>query len=258
LSLAPATEARLTELRPYIERARQMEGWNFAYTPRPVGPPPPWDYVARARELVQHAALVLDLGTGGGEVLAEILAGAECRAVAAEAWPPNVPVAARQLGSLSVSVVHSSSLSLPFAGPSFDLVLDRHEELSPAEVARVLRPGGRVLTQQIHPDWHGELREFFPRMTVFEQHQHSYPEGFAAAGLDVVDFREHSQAVAYRSLGEIAYMLEAAPWTVPEFDLEADLAALLALERVLRRPEGILLTDRRYILEARKPLKEQP
>jgi hypothetical protein len=90
-------------------------------------------------------------------------------------------------------------------------------------------------------------------MTVFEQHHETYPQGFAAAGLQVVGFQEHTQPMAYQHLGEIVYMLVAAPWTVPDFDVEADLDALLEIERTLRRPEGIVLIDRRYILEARKP-----
>jgi SAM-dependent methyltransferase len=233
-----------------------MEGWSFAYTPQLIGPPPPWDYAARARELAAGAEVVVDLGTGGGEVLSEILDGYEGRAVACESWRPNVRVAANQLRPLGVAVVHADSLWMPLASSAADLVLSRHEELSPAEAARVLRRGGTLLTQQIHPDWHEELRAFFPRMTVFEPHHVTYPRDCAAAGLAVIDFREHAQRVAYRSLGELIYMLAAAPWTVPDFDLEADWPALERMEQALRRPEGIILTDRRYILEARKQSEE--
>ncbi|MCC6191087.1 MAG: methyltransferase domain-containing protein [Anaerolineales bacterium] len=130
-----------------------MEGWTFAHEPRPLGPPPPWDYAAPARTLLAQAGGVLDMGTGGGEVLAELLAGFGGKAVATEAWPPNVAVAARRLAAAGARVVHCSSLDLPFADAAFDLVLNRHEELDPAGVARVLRPGGRVPTQQIHPGY---------------------------------------------------------------------------------------------------------
>jgi SAM-dependent methyltransferase len=150
-------------------------------------------------------------------------------------------------------VVHALSLALPFAAEAFDLVLDRHEELSPAEVARVLRPGGRALTQQVHPDYHADLRGFFPRMTVFEPHDVTYPRGLVAAGMEVLDMRQHSRRVAYQHLGHLVYFLVAAPWTIPDFDLEADLEALLAVEHQLGGPDGIVLTDPRYLLEARKP-----
>lgn len=243
-------ERRLRELRPFVERARQMEGWTFEIGPAPLGPPPPWDYAARARALVAEARAVLDLGTGGGEVFADLLRGHAGLAVATEAWHVNAPVAQRRLGRLGAHVVQASSLALPFANGRFELVLDRHEELNPAEVARVLAPGGRVLTQQIHPDYHAELRELFPRMTDFGRHDVMYRRGFEAAGLQIVDVRQHERPVAYRHLGELVYELVAAPWTIPDFDVEADLDALLEAERRLGRAEGIVLSDRRYIIEA--------
>ncbi len=45
----------------------------------------------------------------------------------------------------------------------------------------------------------------------------------------------------------------ALPWEVPDFDVARDIEALLALENKLRRREGIVLTESRYIIEAHKP-----
>jgi len=146
-------QARLAELRPYLTQARALEGWTLAHQPQPLGAPPPWDYEQRARELAAKAHAVLDLGTGGGEVLSRILPGFTGRAVATEEWGRNAPVAARCLQPLGVSVLQADSYQLPFGPAGFDLVLDRHEALRPAEVARVLAPGGTLLTQQIRSDW---------------------------------------------------------------------------------------------------------
>lgn len=109
-----------------------------------------------------------------------------------------------------------------------------------------------MLTQQIHPGYHAELRDYFPRMTVFEPHDVTYPQGLAAAGLRLVDVRTHTRPVSY-GLGELVFALTAAPWIIPDFDLETDLAALLRLERERLGLEGIVLSDRRYIVEARQP-----
>ena len=100
-------EARLQELRPFVVQARVMQGWTFAYEAVPLGPPAPWDYEGRARELVRDAASVLDMGTGGGEVFERILAGQRGQVAATEGWAPNVPVAAQRLRRLGVSVVHA-------------------------------------------------------------------------------------------------------------------------------------------------------
>jgi SAM-dependent methyltransferase len=236
-----------------VAAAARMQGWTFEYEPVPLGLPIPWDYAGRARQLAAAAGRLVDLGTGGGEVLERILAGFTGRAFATEAWGPNVPVAARRLRPLGVAIVQTFNLGLPFATDSFDLLLDRHEELWPADVARVLRPGGRVLTQQLGADTHAELREFFPRMTVFEPHDETYPSGFAAAGLELLDVRRHKRRVAYRQLGHLVYFLAIAPWYVPGFNLESDLEALLEAEKHLGGPEGITLSDPRYLVEARKP-----
>ena len=102
-----------------------------------------------------------------GEFSAELLQGRRLFSVATEPWSPNVSVAATQLRAVSARVVQASSRDLPFRNESFDLVLNRHEELHPMEIARVLARGGCVLTQQVHQENWRELREFFPRMTDF-------------------------------------------------------------------------------------------
>ena len=134
-------------LRPYVERARRMRGWALEYdSPTKLGPGPPWDYELRARELLEGARSVLDLGTGGGEFFAGVCDGYRGLAVATEEWAPNVPVAASRLSAAGIPVVHASSEHLPFADGSFDLLLDRHEALDPEDAGRVVARGGHVLT----------------------------------------------------------------------------------------------------------------
>lgn len=142
--------------------AEPASGWRFPFLDgRRVIEPLGWDYSALARELVGDADRVLDhgTGTGGGEVLAEIGAG-RLLTVATESYGPNVPVAAKVLGSLGILVVHVEGGTfdtgpsgehpdrrMPFGDDSFDLVLARHGAFSSAEVFRILRPGGELLTQ---------------------------------------------------------------------------------------------------------------
>jgi len=55
--------------------------------------------------------------------------------VATEPWEVNAPVAAKRLGARGIPVVRANSLRLPFRDEQFDLVLNRHEELDPADTA---------------------------------------------------------------------------------------------------------------------------
>ena len=243
----------LAQIAPYIERARNFSGWSFKDVDvRHLDAREPWDYEAIASARARAAASILDLGTGGGEVLSRIVAGIDARVVATEEWHVNAPIAAARLRPLSACVIRADALRLPFADAAFDLVLDRHEALAPAEVARVLAPGGTIVTQQVgHDDW-PELRRFFPRKATFEDHFRTYQRGFAGSGLKIDDARWHEERVAFATLGDLVYMLLLTPWFLAGFDPIAEIDPLLALEDGLRTAGGIVLTEMHYIIVASK------
>ena len=245
----------LEHLRPYIERAQTFSGWSFDdLRVKHLDPPMPWDYEAIAREHATRSSRVLDFGTGGGEVLSRIASGLAARFIASEEWHVNVPVARARLAPLGIDVLRADSTRPPFRDASFDLVLDRHEALDPAATARLLRPGGTVITQQCGSDDWRELNRFFPHGTDFGDHYRTYAEGFASAGLTIERRERHERRSAYPDLGDVVYMLLVAPWWQPSFDPEQDIDTLLALEDGLRTEDGIVLTDVRYLLIARKPM----
>jgi SAM-dependent methyltransferase len=244
----------IARLQPSVERARGFSGWDLSVArPRLLDAGPPWSYEALVRRYAVSTGAVLDMGTGGGEVLAALRPSLPARVVATEEWPLNVPVAARRLRPLGVSVAGAHSLRLPFRDAAFDLVINRHEYLNCAEIARLLRPGGVVLTQQVGEHNWRELRRFFPRMASFDGLRDAYAGGFADAGLRLLLNQEHDYRVAYPSLSEVVFLLSVMPWEIPDFALDRDLDALLALEASCLTPDGLVLTESRFVLAAQKP-----
>ncbi|MEX0786675.1 MAG: class I SAM-dependent methyltransferase [Dehalococcoidia bacterium] len=245
----------LERLRPYADRARDFSGWQFpGLVVDHFEGGPPWDYGAIVREHAVGRASALDMGTGGGEVLSRMRGALPERVVAIEEWHVNAPVARDLLAPLGVAVVRARSIELPFHDAAFDLVLNRHEELDPGEVARVLAPGGALITQQVGRSNWQELRTHFPRMTDFGDQRAAYASGLANAGLIVTTNVEHEFHTAFGSLGDIVYMLSVTPWSVSDFDVERDLEALLALEEACRTERGLVLTEGRYLLVAENPV----
>lgn len=243
-------EALLADLQPWVERARGFSGWDFSdLRRRPIDREPPWDYMARSRELAAGARLVLDLGTGGGERLAEIANRSPARFVATEAWPPNQLAAARNLAAFGIPVVGADAeRPLPFRSSSFDLVLSRHEALSPAAAADVLIPGGRVVTQQVgHDNW-PEWREMFPGATHVEDHGERYTREFEDLGFYVAISR-HRQRVTFPR-GEFVYRVAVAPWDLGDFDIARDLEHWGRFFDVNSAGEDVIVTETSYLLEA--------
>lgn len=248
----PDREAARARLEPFLEKAQRFSGWDFPeIATRELDPPPPWDYARIVRDLAGSSRAALDLGTGGGEVLATLRPALPRRIVATEPWVVNAPVAFHRLSPLGVDVVRADSLGLPFRDASFDLILDRHEEFRPAEVDRVLTLGGRFVTQQVGRSNWRELRRYIPRMTDLGDLRSRYVREFRGLGL-VVDSLEHEFRVAYPSLGDFVFLLCVAPWEIPDFSVDRDLDALLAFEADCTMADGLVVTESRYLIVARK------
>jgi SAM-dependent methyltransferase len=265
VTAADRRERTIEELRPYIERSKSFSGWSFDdVRADPIEQPPRWNYVALARERAATAKWAVDLGTGGGEVFSEVVEGVPARFVATEEWHVNAPVARDRLAPFGVPVIRAQSEQqrddrvremrgpLPFKDRVFGLVLSRHEGIMPAEIDRILAPGGIFLTQQVARGQWEELRSFFPRMTVWPDHFVGYRREFEELGY-AVEGQAHRWRVAYASLGDLVYTLLVCSWEIPGFDPLTEIDTLMAMEDALRTERGIVLTLSRYLMVARKP-----
>lgn len=115
---------------------QNFSGWDFSWLAgRWHEEDPPWDYTAIVRQAFPEASTLLDLDTGGGEILASLAPLPE-KTVAIECYPPNIAVAQARLEPLGVPVVTpDDGETLPFDNESFDLAINRHGSFRAPEVA---------------------------------------------------------------------------------------------------------------------------
>ncbi|MFN8643433.1 MAG: phosphotransferase [Candidatus Binatia bacterium] len=221
--------ALLDELGYHLEARVPMRGWDLSRLDgRMMLDPLPWSYDALAAEALRASTAALDLGTGGGERLATLASAAGGTLAATESVPANIELARARLGPLGVAVhARASGAPLPFADASFDLVLSRHAGFRPAEVARVLRPGGRFLTEQTDPTSHNALRAAFGRRLAVAG---DLSAACAGAGLVVDECRRVELQRRFTGVDALVAYLAAIPWIVPDFSVVDDLPHLRRLD----------------------------
>lgn len=232
-----------------------VEGWDFSwFRGRATEERPAWGYARLMAERMSGAAVALDVQTGGGEVLASITRPPRLL-VATESWPPNLAVAGRTLRPLGAFVVGAAGDgALPFRDGTFDLVVSRHPVTTVwPEIARVLRPGGTYLSQQVGAGSVRELTDFLmgPRPVSRTRDPARAVRAAGAAGLTVVDLREQVLRMEFFDIAAVVHFLRKVLWTVPGFTVEAYRPRLADLHEHIQRHGAFVAHSRRFLIEAR-------
>lgn len=258
--------------------AAPVAGWDFSWVEgrRLDLDTLPWswfDQIASALAAT-NARSLLDMGTGGGEVLAGYVTSKSGPkpelTVATEAWRPNVAVAARTLGPHGIDVVADegapdndewpgpgSGGRLPFRGGAFDVICNRHEAYAPDEVRATVAQHGRFLTQQVGGENEQEWTAWFGRPPEHAGLGWGRAEAVAQAeanGFEVLDSGEAFPRSSFADIGAVVFYLRLIPWFVPGFDPthdDGDRAVLRDLHGRIEAEGPLVLRGHRYWFVAR-------
>lgn len=244
--------------------AHPISGWDFSWVAgRMRSTAPPWSYDRIVAVAAARSPDLLDLGTGGGEWLAQ-LRSRPPRTVAVEGLAPNVSVARARLEPLGIEVLPYQGPSdnmtqtahepqLPFPDASFALIVNRHESFVAAEVHRVLKPGGLFITQQVGS--YDSVRALLGAPAAGPAASWSVAEArrqLQAAGLTIEAARAVRIQTKVDDVGALVWYLRAVPWEIPDFTVERYLDRLQELHQ--RCATGPLsFSEERFIVQARKP-----
>ncbi|WP_225632121.1 methyltransferase domain-containing protein [Streptomyces solaniscabiei] len=261
--MAPASSRSFDDLVAEGD-AVPTEGWDFSwFEGRATEERPSWGYARSLGGRLAGATAVLDVQTGGGEVLDIALDVAAPHrpplVVATEGWAPNVAKATELLRPRGVPVVASpDDAPFPFGDGAFDLVVSRHP-VRPHwdEIARVLLPGGTYFAQHVGPASVFELIEFFLGPLPEENHRGRHPDreraDAEAAGLEIVDVRAERLRMEFHDIGAVVHFLRKVVWMVPGFTVEEYRPRLRELHDRIEAEGPFVAHSARHLFEARKP-----
>ncbi len=239
-----------------------FEGWDFSYiedSGRVVESPLKWNYINNVRRYFHKTGTLLDMGTGGGEVLSR-LAPFPPKTYATETYPPNVEVARRNLCPLGVEVLYVEDASeppynddLPFDSKYFDLVINRHEAYSPRELKRILKPNGIFITQQVGCFTMANLlKDMLGKNASYGNwNLQSAANELESSAFTILEAGEHIYPSRFYDIGAIVYYLKAIPWLVEGFSPNKYRRELIYIHSRIERDGYYETLNHRFIVVAK-------
>lgn len=201
--------------------------------PRVHATTPPWDLDALVADAVRGTTAVLEITSG----------------------EPTISPDGFTLIRLDPDV--EDPTDLPYPERCIDVVVDRHGGYDAAEVARVLRPGGVFLSDQLAGDDVVDLHAVFgaplprPHLTL-----DSRADALAELGLDVTRREPWHGPLAFDDVGALVSYLTRVPWRSPaDFTVDGYGNTLIYLH--MRAPawgQPLVFTQSRFLVRAERPL----
>ena len=239
------------------EKLTHIKGWDFSHIAGRYTEAEdlPGDYKSVIKEYLKPDMKLLDYDTGGGEFLLSLGHPYENTA-ATEGYLPNVRLCEERLLPLGIDLRECSDCShIPFDGEAFDIVINRHGDFDPAEIKRILKPGGVFITQQVGEDNDRELIELvlpglekpFPGFNLAVQKKR-----FEDAGFEILKAGEAYPGIEFYDTGALVWFAHIIEWEFPGFSVEKCFDRLLSVEEEINKNGKVSGTAHRYLIGAVK------
>jgi SAM-dependent methyltransferase len=234
-----------------------FSGWDFStVSNRWRSGSPSWDYLLLARRCMRGIDALLDQDTGGGELLSS-LAPLPPHTWATEIYPPNIPVAITRLEPLGVKVISNySDDAIPLPDRCLDLILNRHGSYCEKELLRLLKPGGKFLTEQVGGQNDIRLNELLQDEVDF---MYSYwtketiTHQLEDAGFEINSVEEEFPLSEFADIGAVVFYLRIIPWQIADFNVDKYRPKLLKIHQDILLNGSLSVPEHRILIDAGKP-----
>ena len=239
------------------EDIAHIHGWDFSHIEDRFSENTdfPWDYRQVIGQYLTEDKKLLDIDTGGGEFLLS-LGHPYNNTAATENYEPNVQLCKEKLLPLGIDFRPADGRGeLPFPEETFDIVIDRHGDFNPAQIYRVLKPGGILVMQQVGAENDRALVELLcgdVPMPFPEQYADKASDAFSKAGFTVVRREECFCPIRFYDVGALVWFARVIPWEFPNFSVDTHLENLLNAQRILQETGYIEGLTHRFLIVAQK------
>ncbi|SKC89321.1 methyltransferase domain-containing protein [Maledivibacter halophilus] len=238
-----------------LEENKKFKGWDFSYLDgRLEEEKLPWDYKSLISKYLNKDDMLLDMGTGGGEILLS-LKHIYTNTSVTEGWQPNLKLCKETLEPLGITVKQVfDDKKLPFDDNTFNMVINRHEDYDAKEVRRILKNNGIFITQQVG----GKNNEKLSRFLIhdFKSECHDFELNKEVNRFKNLDFsilyeNEYFPYLKFFDVGAIVYFANIIEWEFPNFSVEKCFDKLCELESKIKTNGYVESIEHRFIIAAK-------
>ena len=241
----------------------EFKGWDFSYvlsSGRMKEDPLSWSYEKIVKEYFYGCRNLLDMGTGGGEVLSSLIPLPQ-NSYATESYIPNVEVAKLRLEPLGVKVVYIPENpmppycdDLPFECNYYDLIINRHEAYMPKELFRILKNNGSFITQQVgFLSAANLIKDMLGKKAKYGNwNLQSAITELKEAGFKIIQKNEEISNIYFFDVGALVYYLRAIPWLIGGFTSEKYDKSLRYIHEIIESQGYYQTLAHRFLIIAQK------
>ncbi len=248
----------MDDYKQLYEKVGSLIGWDFSEIPKRVkSVGEKWQYADLVKGYLNKNTVLLDIGTGGGEVLLRISKNVK-KSYGIDNSKSMITTAKKNLKKCKTKNVKfelADAEDLPFPEEMFDVVLCKHAPFYPEEVYKVLKEGGIFITQQVGEKDKQNIKEIFGRGQSFNENAGDAMKKYVAElkeeGFTILKMGAYNATEYYENMQDVVFLLKNTP-IIPDFDIEKDYKFLAEIEDKYKRKKGIKTNSCRYVIVCKK------
>ncbi len=240
------------------ENIAYIHGWDFSHIEgryRSYEDELPWDYVETVKKYLSDSKRLLDIDTGGGEVLLSFEHPYKMTS-ATEGYLPNAELCKERLLPRGIDFRFANDhMDLPFENDTFDIVVNRHGAYDIAEIKRILKDGGIFITQQVGDKNDRELVKLLCPDAEFRfgvRNLQNELNSFKSNGFTIVEHGECLKPIEFYEVGALVWFARIIQWEFIDFSVDNNFAQLLNAHQIISEKGSVSGSVHRFMIVAKK------
>ena len=212
------------EEKNFYNKVGKIIGWNFSKMKYKMEDNSEFQFFDEINAKVDSDTILLDIGTGGGEKLLNLISNKCLLKIGTDFSSEMVKCANKQNMKGNIRFFEMDSESINFPDGFFDIISARHTPFSAKEVYRTLKNNGYFFTEQIDEDDCLELKKTFCRGQGYNatiKLSREIENDIKDIKFEYVKFYDIIQKEYYEKEEDLLFLLNNTP-IIPNFGNEKD------------------------------------